>query len=990
MRYLCLLLFVLFGSYINVAGQITGVPTVCEGSTTALACTTPVGGTWSSSNLSVAVVGSSGVVTGIAMGTTVITYESFPVVHTIVVSVNPLPVPITASTFVICVGGSVALSSSPTGGTWSSGDVPVAAVGSSSGVVSGLAAGITSIHYFAPLTGCATFVTITINASPAAITGPSTVCVNSNITLADITPSGTWSTSNAVVATVGSTGIVTGLASGTTQISYRLASGCQVVKTITVNPIPSPITGNLNVCSGLFTTLSSGPAAGAWSASGPATSVHPVTGVVTGMAAGTGNISYTLSTSGCFRTAVVTVHAMPGAIVGSPTTCIGTITTLGNATPGGTWVSSNLAVATLTAGVSSSTVVSGIAAGTSIVSYLTAPMCVSSVVVTVNPPTSAGTLSGTDVICQGATTTLISTVAGGTWSVVPVSIASVGTASGIVSGLAPGVASVIYTVGGMCGPASASMTVTVNISPSTIVGASLICEGFSVPFTNAVSGGIWSAGAPSVATIGSSTGIVYGVNDGTTTITYMIGSCYATQAVTINPSPAPIVGPGNVCVGDAITLTNVTTGGTWGSSDPSVAVVATIGSTTGVVSGMTAGTTTITYTLGMCYSIIVIGVNPQPVVTVTAIADPCGGSYTISAAGAATYVWSPIAGLSCGMCPVATTIPTSTTSYTVTGTDGAGCSNTAAVTVNGDRIFGHITFSAFTPTLKDVEVWLIQYNPADSSLIAIDSTSTCLDGSVPYYQFDAKPSGSYFVKAKHLSSTPGNNSFVTTYGGTTANWVNATTVNHSGNADLLDIEMIYGTVPSGPGYINGYIYSGSGVTGDVPASGMLVLLRDAITGRVLSHTYTNAGGGYSFGALPFGSYVVYPEEYDFYTTPAAMITLSPTNVSAVDVTFKRHTGLLTIYPYVYTGTDIVTAEGSGALIFPNPSNVFVHLQWKGHSNVTLSVIDVSGRIVLNRSLTLNDAQPETIDIDELQPGMYFLHLSSGDSHTHQKLVITRR
>jgi hypothetical protein len=56
-----------------VAGSVTGSDTVCEGNTTALTATA-TGGVWSSSNLAVAIINSTGTVTGIAPGTTAISY----------------------------------------------------------------------------------------------------------------------------------------------------------------------------------------------------------------------------------------------------------------------------------------------------------------------------------------------------------------------------------------------------------------------------------------------------------------------------------------------------------------------------------------------------------------------------------------------------------------------------------------------------------------------------------------------------------------------------------------------------------------------------------------------------------------------------------------------------------------------------------------------------------------------------------------------------
>ncbi|MBK6785472.1 MAG: hypothetical protein IPG79_18265 [Saprospiraceae bacterium] len=67
------------------------------------------------------------------------------------------------------------------------------------------------------------------------------------------------------------------------------------------------------------------------------------------------------------------------------------------------------------------------------------------------------------------------------------------------------------------------------------------------------------------------------------TVTNDIG-CTAVPSLTINVNPKPIVsvtGPSTICVGSTTTL-SPTTGGTWTSSNPSVASVTNAGVVTGI------------------------------------------------------------------------------------------------------------------------------------------------------------------------------------------------------------------------------------------------------------------------------------------------------------------------------------------------------------------------------------------------------------------------
>src|SRR6185312_12013851 len=133
--------------------------------------------------------------------------------------------------------------------------------------------------------------------------------------------------------------------------------------------------------------------------------------------------------------------------------------------------------------------------------------------------------------------------------------------------------------------------------------------------------------------------------------------------------------------------------------------------------------------------------------------------------------------------------------YTVTGTDLSGCTNTAIVTVNGNRISGHISFNSATPASTSAKVWLREINPADSSITDIDSMLACLDGTLPYYEFLSHPAGNYLLDAKLLTSVPGFNGYIPTFSTSTPYWNHATVLSHStAITDTQHIEMMYGNV----------------------------------------------------------------------------------------------------------------------------------------------------------------------------------------------------
>ncbi|MBN9482918.1 MAG: hypothetical protein BGO70_08575 [Bacteroidetes bacterium 43-93] len=79
-----------------------------------------------------------------------------------------------------------------------------------------------------------------------------------------------------------------------------------------------------------------------------------------------------------------------------------------------------------------------------------------------------------------------------------------------------------------------------------------------------------------------------------------------------------------------------------------------------------------------------IVVHPLPNVTAGNAQSACQGyttALTVTAAGARSYTWTPTTGMSCDTCATTTVMPTSTTTYIVTGIDTNGCSDTGKVTI---------------------------------------------------------------------------------------------------------------------------------------------------------------------------------------------------------------------------------------------------------------------------------------------------------------------
>lgn len=236
---------------------ITGSDSVCKGLTTVLSDAV-LGGKWSSSNTTVAKIGSvTGVVSGLTVGTSVITY-SFGgglCYTTTTVTVNPLPTSFSGTTGT-CIGGTTTLSNAAAGGIWSSSNTAVATVGSTTGVVSGVSAGTVSIDYQLTTTGCMAGITVTIVPLPVvSVTQTHTSCKGMKFTATGSYSSYNWDFGDGISG-IGNPGFHTYSAYGTyvVTLTEKDIYNCSSTDTIHVSIIPPPL-----VDLGNDTTLCSGP-----------------------------------------------------------------------------------------------------------------------------------------------------------------------------------------------------------------------------------------------------------------------------------------------------------------------------------------------------------------------------------------------------------------------------------------------------------------------------------------------------------------------------------------------------------------------------------------------------------------------------------------------------------------------------------------------------------------------------------------------------------
>ncbi|MCB9282425.1 MAG: hypothetical protein H6563_00005, partial [Lewinellaceae bacterium] len=450
---------------------------------------------------------------------------------------------------------------------------------------------------------------------------------------------------------------------------------------VTVTVLSSPvvtISGDLEFCSGESTTLDAGPFNSyAWS-------TNENTQQITVTAPGTYSVTVT-NANNCSDSDQVTVVELPAplpAITGDLNICTGESTTLDAGTFSGYQWSTNETTQTI---IVSTT-------GNYSVTVTDANGCSGSSSVTVNEfsiPTPS--INGDPGFCTGESTTLdAGSYASYLWST--------NETTQTIAVSAPGNYGVTVTDGNGC---SGNTSVTVNeFSPPNpnITGDLTFCEGESTTLdAGSYSSYSWSTNQ-TTQTISVSAPGTYGV-----TVTDGNG-CSGATATTVNefPAPTPVIsGALNFCPGESTLL----------DAGSYVSYQWSTNQNTQTIAVSAAGTYSVTVTdangcSGTTAVTVIEFIAPVPVISGNTAF--CTGESTILDAGSyASYNWST------NQTTQTITVSTSGT-FSVTVTDGNGCSGSTSVVVNEfspptPNITGDLTFCSGESTLLDAGSY-VSYN----------------------------------------------------------------------------------------------------------------------------------------------------------------------------------------------------------------------------------------------------------------------------------------
>lgn len=624
-----------------------------------ITATTP----WVSLNPGVATISSSGLVTAVSFGVTTITYtDNIGNLYSENVYVSTFPTITADNGTATCQAGTLQLSGSlfPNALTpWTS-LTPAIATVDSSGLVTGVSAGIATIQYM-NLGGCTTTIPITINPllSPTVTCGattPSSITFNWNAVFGSSNYSRLYSINGGAFISGGSGSLlsytINGLLPGDLVSIYVAPSGavgsCYQAGTASCSTAACPnagIDGTTTICetstsSIVLSSLITGEVSGGtWTrTSGTGGTFNASAGTFTpGIGATTSTFTYTIvGTSPCpndTSVATIIINQQPNAgidgaiiICDSSTATIDLFSLITGEQLGGTWTR-----VTGTGGVFSAlsgTYTPSSGATTSAFTYNilgTAP-CIndaSTATVNINTQPNNVILSGNQSVCVGLSTTFIASLAGGSWSSSNNAIATVNSVTGEITGVSAGVATITYTVAGSapCINANFSRNVTISeLVQPTIGGFQGVCVGSFTAFSASPTGGVWSSSNNTIASVDSS-GFIIGNAVGTATISYTLsgsvgcatGTVTRTVTVSAEPTLQLVSSAGtavqSVCVNSSITPI------LYSASNVTASDVIVLGLPAGILGSFNAGTCTISGTTSE------IGTYQYTVLA----SGPCGG-----------------------------------------------------------------------------------------------------------------------------------------------------------------------------------------------------------------------------------------------------------------------------------------------------------------------------------------------------------------------------
>jgi len=256
-----------------------------------------------------------------------------------------------------------------------------------------------------------------------------------------------------------------------------------------------------------------------------------------------------------------------------------------------------------------------------------------------------------------------------------------------------------------------------------------------------------------------------------------------------------------------------------------------------------------------------------------------------------------------------------------------------------------------------------------------------------YYEMYLRK-GYYIIQTDFAFDPTTTEFYLPTYYGDKLNWTSSDVITIVSNRSNLDINQVpFTPINQNNGKISGTAIFGKNVMQNgqtmpegMPVEKMLIFLLDD-TGKPVGFTHSDRSGKFEFANTGSGNFTVWAEMPGKATIPP-FVYLSKNNPEATNIK-------LIIGQSAVTSVNPMPIVANNAVfeIYPNPSSTLVNIRNIGSSKEIESIgfYNLNGQI-LNLELIKNNEEWQA-DVNNLEPGLYFIHIKLVDgSLTTRKFI----
>ena len=288
-------------------------------------------------------------------------------------------------------------------------------------------------------------------------------------------------------------------------------------------------------------------------------------------------------------------------------------------------------------------------------------------------------------------------------------------------------------------------------------------------------------------------------------------------------------------------------------------------------------------------------------------------------------------------------------------------------------------------------IYMIEHDSLAGTLTAIDSMDLVCDSNHHSWSNAVFAPGDYLIKGAVIPNEFSYDSILPTYftnnplQNQALTWANASPVTFGNftQRKSINLFLIQGTNPGGPGFIGGLISQGANKTEAVgdPVPNLDVLLLDDQMEPVLA-TKTNGQGEFEFDDLALGAYYVYPE-YAGKTTTPVLVELDGSNQDLFNIDFEANDS--GIRPADAVGMNKIVANEF--LIFPVPAKDQITIQNNSEQSIkSIKIYNMKGALLFESNELLLQNTSEQIDLNNWVSGTYLIRFQ-GNNFTSVKSFI---